>query len=181
MGALRTLVTAEQLLNLPDVDRAELVKGEIVEMSPVGLEHWDLVGRIVLLVGSFVTTNKLGFFGTEGGFILGRDPDTVRAPDFSFVAAHRLSGTKGVGFGNIAPDLAVEVLSPNDRASEINAKIAEYFHAGTRLVWVVDPRTEQVLVYHPSGQSRVYTGDQEISGEDVLPGFSFRPADLFLA
>ena len=128
---------------------------------------------------SFVTERKLGEVGTEQGFILSRNPDTVRAPDVHFVSSERLRPANEDGFFEGAPDLAVEVLSPEDRASEVQEKIREYFSAGARLVLVADPRTETVTVHHPSGRAQVFSGEQEVPLEDILPGFSFRVANLF--
>lgn len=179
MGAVKTLITAEQLLETAGDRHVELVRGEIVEMSPVGIRHWDLVGRMWELLNSFVKHNKLGFVGAEGGFILARDPDVVRAPDLAFVATHRIADLHQDGYFDIAPDLAVEVLSPGDRPGELWEKIRDYFRAGTRLVWVIDPRSAQVVAHHPDGRTQVYSGDEDVPGEDVLPGFSFKPSQLF--
>jgi len=179
MGELKTLMTAEQIPLAAATRRAELVRGEVIEMSPVGRPH----GRIVLRLGSLllahVSPRNLGEAGTEVGFVLARNPDTVRAPDVSFVSTARLASAPADGFFPGAPDLAVEVLSPEDRASEIQEKTREYLAAGSRLVWIVDPQTETVIAYRPSGDARIYSGADEVSGEDVLPGFSFRPTDLF--
>ncbi|MGH8246888.1 MAG: Uma2 family endonuclease, partial [Gammaproteobacteria bacterium] len=136
----------------------------------------------VMLLGSwliaFVKERKLGHVGTECGFILARNPDVLRAPDIHFIALARL-GPEASGFFVGAPDLAVEVASRHDKVGELQKKIREYLTAGTRLVWLVDPRSETVTAYHPSGDARVYSGDPEVPGEDVVPGFSFRPAVLF--
>jgi len=179
MASTKTLVTAQHLWEMGSDARFELVRGELVPMSPVNRDH----GSIVLLLASwlvpFVKQQKLGWFGTERGFILAHDPDVVRAPDVYFLARHRESPGKGLGFYDGAPDLAVEVLSPSDTASEVQVKVQEYLTTGSRLVWVVDPRSETVATHHPSGEGRVYSGDQDVTGEDVLPGFSFRCRDLF--
>lgn len=179
MASTKTLVTAQQLLEMGSDARFELVCGELVPMSPIGKHH----GYIVLRLGSwlvpFVEQRKLGWFGTERGFILAHDPDVVRAPDLYFLARHREPAGKGLGYCEGAPDLAVEVLSPSDKAVDLQLKIQEYLAAGTRLVWVVDPRTETITAYHPSGKAQVHSGDQIVTGEDVLSGFSFRCRDLF--
>jgi len=179
MASTKTLVTAQQLLEMGSDARFELVCGELVPMSPIGKYHGHIVLRLGSWLVTFVEQRKLGWFGTERGFILARDPDVVRAPDVYFLARHREPPGKDLGFCDGAPDLAVEVLSPSDTASEVQVKVQEYLSAGTQLVWVVDPRSETVTAYHPSGKAHLYSGDQDVTGEEVLPGFSFRCRDLF--
>ncbi len=157
----------------------ELVRGELVEMTPVNYPHSRLVPRLAGWMDSFVEQWKLGAVGIALGFILSRDPDVVRAPDIYFLSASKLNQVNPESFFEGAPDLAVEVLSPDDRASAVQEKVREYLAAGARLVWVADPRSKTVTAYQPSGEARVYSGNEEVTGEDVLPGFSFRPADLF--
>ncbi len=129
-----TLLTAEELARLPDDDRRrELVRGEVIEMAPVGRGH----GAFVLLLGgrlfAWAKEGRHGEAETEVGFILSHNPDTVRAPDISFVQAERLAGAPASGYLPLAPDLAVEVVSPDDSHAAIHAKIGEYLSAGTRL------------------------------------------------
>ena len=180
MASTKTLVTAQQLLEMGSDTRFELVRGELVPMSPVGKDHGSLVALLLSWLVPFVRKTKLGWYGTERGFVLARDPDVVRAPDVYFLARAREVSTKGLGFYEGAPDLAVEVLSASDRASEVQIKVREYLAAGTPLAWVVDPWSKTVTVYHPSGDAHVYSGEQEVSGENVLPGFSFRCSELFV-
>ncbi len=179
MRETKTLITAEQLLEIAGDRRVELVRGELVEMPAVGLKHIRVVGVLVAWIVSFVTERKLGVAGPELGCILSRNPDVVRAPDIAFISAARLGSADPEGFFAGAPDLAVEVISPTDKVSEVQEKIREYLAAGARLVWLVDPRSETVTAYRPNGDAHVYSGNDEVPGEDVLPGFSFRPADLF--
>lgn len=179
MGEVKTLMTAEQLWDLGDTRRTELVRGELIEMSPVGGRHACLVARLLHWMYQYAIGKKMGAVGTEWGFVLARDPDVVRAPDIAFVAAARVAGAESEGFFAGAPDLAVEVLSPSDKASDIQAKTRDYLVAGARLVWVIDSETQTVTIYRPSGEAHVYSGSDEVSGEAILPGFSFRCADLF--
>jgi Uma2 family endonuclease len=179
MSATKTLITAEEFLKYAGQGRAELVRGEVVEMSPVGRVHGRLVVLLLSWIAPFVAQRKLGEVFTEVGFILFRNPDVVRAPDISFVAAARVGHPDDDGYYDGTPDLAVEVLSPDDRPGYIQDKIRDYRTAGCKLLWIADPKNKTVTVYHPSGAPQVYKDQEEVSGEDVLPGFVFRPADLF--
>ena len=172
-------MTAEQLLERAGNGRAELVRGELVELMPVGFLHSRLVGRLLSWILMFVDKHNLGAAGTELGVILRRDPDVVLAPDISFISRSRVEHPTSTRFFDGPPDLAVEVLSPDDRAGKTQEKIREYLQAGTRQVWIVDADSSTVTVYLPSGAAQVYSGKDEVPGGDVLPGFSFRPAELF--
>jgi Uma2 family endonuclease len=179
MGATTTLMTAEQLLLRAGDGRAELVRGELVELMPVGLLHFRLVGRLLSWLVVLIDTHKLGMAGTELGVVLARNPDVVRAPDICFLSKGRVPHPTSTRFFEGAPDLAIEVLSPDDRPGKTAEKIREYLEAGTRQVWIVDPDAATVTVHLPGGVSHTYSGDLEVSGGDILPGFLFRPADLF--
>ncbi len=175
-------MTAEQLFELPDDGyRSELVGGEIVRMTPTGGTHGIVAMRIGVLLSEYVEAHRLGVcFAAETGFILQRDPDTVRAPDVAFVAAGHVPNT-GIPtfYWPSAPDLAVEVLSPWDRPAEVRRKVDEYFAAGTRLVWIVDPAAHTVHVYRSPDDVHVLRDDDELSGDDVLPGFRCPVKRLF--
>jgi Uma2 family endonuclease len=108
----------------------------------------------------------------ETGFKLQTDPDTVRAPDVAFVAKGREPPPDARGFADGAPDLAVEVLSPDDPPGDVLAKVADWLSAGTRLVWVVDPLRHAARVYRQDGSETIVTADGTLEGEDVLPGFA---------
>ena len=179
MGTSTTLMTAEQLLARAGNGRAELVYGELVELMPVGFLHSKLVVRILLWISAFLETHPLGTVGTELGMVLARDPDLVYAPDVCFIAKAREPAADSRRFFEGAPDLAIEVLSPDDRPGRRNAKIQAYLAAGTRLVWVVDPDNSTVTVHRPSAPAQVYSGQDEVTGEDVLAGFSFQVERLF--
>jgi len=174
-----TLITAEQLLARAGNGRAELVRGELVELMPVGLLHSRLVGRLLAWLVVFLDKHKLGMAGTELGVVLARDPDLVLAPDIYFLSKARVSHPTSTRFFDGAPDLAVEVLSPDDRAGKPQEKIRDYLKAGTQQVWIVDPDSSTVTVHLPGGAAQTYSGDIEVAGGDMLPGFSFRPAELF--
>lgn len=179
--ATTTLITAEELAAMPeDGYRYELVRGEIVRVSPTGFEHLIIVGFLMRVLGSFVAEHDLGVVGGEGGFILDRDPDIVRAPDVVFVRKDRLPPKdQRQSFVEMAPDLAVEVLSPSDTATAINDKVLAYLEAGVRLVWVVDAMRESVSVFESNRTARVLVGGDVIDGGDLLPGFRLVIADIF--
>lgn len=177
----KTLLTSEDLWKIvADGSRYELSKGELLPMTPVGMEHGGVVINIGRLLGAHVTGKRLGLVGTEIGFRLTRNPDTVRAPDVAFVARERLP-KEGVPkkFAEFPPDLAVEVLSPEDTASEVLRKVEEYLTAGVRLVWVVDPATQTVTVYRSLQDVKILTTEQELDGGEVLPAFRTPVAELF--
>ncbi len=177
----KTLLTSEDLWKIvADGSRYELSKGELLPMTPVGMEHGGIVIRIGRLLSLYAEEKRLGLVGTAIGFRLTRNPDTVRAPDVAFVARERLP-KEGVPkkFAEFPPDLAVEVLSPEDTASEVNRKVEEYLTAGVRLVWVADPATQTVTVYRSLQDVKVLTTDQELDGGEVLPGFRTKVAELF--
>ncbi len=182
MGVQVELVTAEMLAALPDTgERTELVQGEILVMAPAGEEHGRIGGLLFVALGDFVLRHKLGaIYLAETGFLLSRAPDTVRAPDAAFVAAHRLAEhARRSGFFDGAPDLAVEVVSPNDSYQDVTDKVRDYLNAGTQAVWVVNPRGQTVTVHESTRLARTLTVDDTLDGGETLPGFSLRIADLF--
>ena len=177
----KTLVTSEDLWKIvADGSRYELSHGELVPMTPIGIQHGAVVGNLQLLVGTFVKKNRLGVVGPEIGFRLSRDPDTVRAPDVAFIAKDRLP-KEGIPekFADFPPNLAVEVLSPEDKASELLRKVGEYLEAGVRLIWVVDPATQTVTIYQSLQNVRILSSDQQLDGGEVLPGFRTKVSELF--
>ena len=173
-------LTAEDLYRLPaDGQTHELVEGFLLSEPPPGAEHGRVEARIVGLVIAFVRANALGtVYCGDAGFVLARGPDTVRGPDLAFVSAGRALN-RSPGYLPGAPDLAVEIRSPSDRAGDVRSKVADYLAAGTRLVWLVDPETRTVRVYRTLLEPRVLRGTDELDGEDVLPGFRVPVAELF--
>lgn len=178
----KTLLTAVGFYELPDHGgRAELVKGELIAMSPAGTQHGKIASRLGRYVGNFVEDNDLGeVYAAETGFTIEEEPDTVRAPDVAFVARSRIPPEgEPVGFWAIAPDLVAEVLSPFDVASKVQRKITEYLQAGVRLVWLVDPETQMVTVYKSLHDVHILLLEDVLTGEDVLPGFLLPLRKLF--
>lgn len=181
MGQTKTLTTAEQFfeMSFPDI-RTELVNGEIVKMSPPGYRHGRICVRIARRLDEFVESRKLGAVVSEVGFILRRDPDLVRGPDVAFIDKTRLGKIGEIPqFWPGPPDLAIEILSPDDRASEVLAKVGEYLEAGAQLVWIIDPDSRTVSAYRGIHSVRIFQADEELSAAEVLPGFRMKVADLF--
>jgi Uma2 family endonuclease len=174
------LVTAEELLRLPRGEwRYELVEGRLIRMSPVGYPHARTVMRFGSLLERHVRERRLGEIFTELGFTLAFNPDTVRAPDVAFIRRNRIPTPPPGGFWIGPPDLAVEVLSPDDRPRDIAAKTAEYLERGVRLVLVVDPES-QLLTMHASGEPSVHLHRTDrLDLDRVVPGFSCAIGDLF--
>jgi Uma2 family endonuclease len=180
MTTTKPLITADFLLRTPDLGRSELVCGELIQMTPAGSEHGSIMVRITLPLGNFVTRAGLGeVFGAETGFHIAHDPDTVRAPDVAFVAADRLPSPLPKGFFPGPPDLAVEVVSPEDRDSQVQAKVQNWLDAGCRVVWLVDPRRRTVQVSQSRSEARVLGLSDTLYGEPLLPGFSLAVAEIF--
>lgn len=174
------LLTAEDLAAIPEDERGELIEGVMQPVTPAQGTHSDIVGRLQEALGPQVRPRRLGRMGPERGFLLRTDPDTVLAPDLSFVARERdVDDDAVVGFPRIAPDLAVEVKSPGDTYPELLRRVAIYLEAGVRLVWIVDPARRSVTVYAGDGATRVLGMDDVLDGGDVLPGFALPLADLF--
>jgi Uma2 family endonuclease len=178
-----TLVTAEELLALPSGmgKRYELLAGELRVMSPAGWVHGEIVANIADLVGAFIRQHKLGRrFGAETGFLLRRDPDTVRAPDFAFIANEHLPKAKPTeAFWPGAPDLAVEVLSPGDTTGEVAEKVKEWLAAGCAAVWVVDPKLKTVTMYRSLADIEIRTTGETLAGDPIIPGFTCQVDELF--
>jgi Uma2 family endonuclease len=179
MATVDQVTTADQLFEA-NLQHCELIAGELVMMSPAGFDHGRFALRIGAALDSFVTLRRLGVVvGAETGFQIARDPDTVRAPDVAFVRAERIPSGGVKGFFQGPPDLAVEVVSPGDRMSEVTAKAQDWLRAGCLLVWVVDPETQNVSIYRSGREVAVVTESDALTGEDVLPGFSTPVRDFF--
>ena len=174
--------TPADLLAMPDGDRYELVDGELVERF-MGNESSLIGGRLFRWIGNFVDAKNLGWvLPADAGYrCFPDDPQRVRRPDVSFIRRGRLPGERPArSYDVIAPDLVVEVVSPNEPYKTIEAKVEDYLKAGVRLVWVINPDTRTATIYRADGSvSRLHEPD-ELDGEDVLPGFRLRLGDVLL-
>ncbi|SRR5581483_2343477 len=175
------LLTGDDLLKMPDDGfKYELKRGELIKMPPPGVDHGDYGSNIHGPLWQYARSRRLGKVFPEVGYKLESNPDTVRAPDVSFIARERITpGHRYPSYWPGAPDLAVEIVSPGDSAQELREKVAEYLAAGARLVWLVYPRTQTVTVYRANGTVEERTVGQTLDGEDVVPGFSLPVAEVF--
>jgi Uma2 family endonuclease len=178
----KTDYTAEDLLTMPDGDRYELVDGKLVEKH-MGIEAGFVMIELARRLANHCHDHKTGwvFPGNDAGFqCFPERPRLVRKPDVSFVRRGRFPG--GVlprGHAQLAPDLAAEVVSPNDLYEELDQKIEEYLRAGVRVVWIVSPLNRLVRVYRLDGTCSSIREGGELEGEDVVPGFRCPVSELF--
>ena len=178
----KTLLTIAEFEKLAEKDgvRYELSEGELVEMTFPTPRHNLIVGRIYGILEGFVRKRRLGtVFPSDTGYVLARQPGTMRGPDVSFVSKERsevLDLDRNIDGG---PDLAVEVVSENDTAKDLQKKIRQYLAAGTHTIWVVYPETREVHVFEADGTVRRLTPAHSLEAPNLLPGFSHRIASLF--
>ena len=180
-----TRFTPEDLLRMEDAINYELVDGKLVERH-MGMESSEIALRIAFLLGLFLRDHRLGrLFGADASYqCFPNASKNVRKPDVSFIRSGRLSGDRApAGHSLIPPDIAVEVISPNDLAYEVEEKVAEYLQAGVPLIWIVNPPTRAVRIHRPKSSPRgpvaELSGDDVITGEEVLPEFSCKVSEFF--
>jgi Uma2 family endonuclease len=118
-------------------------------------------------------------FNADTGFLIARQPDTVRAPDIAFVGKERGKAPLPVGYFPGAPDLAVEIVSPSDRVGDVDEQVKDWLHAGCQEVWVVSPRLETIAIHRSSTDIRVLTAQDRLESPELLPGFSCSVAEVF--
>jgi Uma2 family endonuclease len=179
--ATKTHYTPEELLAMPDGKKFELVGGQLVERN-MGLESSWVGGRLHSRLDRFCEEHAIGWAlpADDGYQCFPHDPGLVRRPDVSFIRRGRLPGdVLPVGWGKIPPDLAVEVVSPNDSAGELEERLDDYQKAGVRLIWVVGVRSRTVMIYRADGSVSRLRESDELSGEDVIPGFRCPVRDIF--
>jgi Uma2 family endonuclease len=180
MATSEKTMTADEYFALGDIGPSVLIQGELILMSPAGYDHGWIACNIAGALRNFVKAKKLGRVSTaEAGFFISRNPDTVRAPDVAFVRAERIPPGGQKKFFDGAPDLAVEVLSPDDRTSEVNAKIYDWLRTGCARVWIVDPQNKSVTVYRNPNQATVFALEETLTDDDLLPGFALPVAEIF--
>ncbi|MGH7700423.1 MAG: Uma2 family endonuclease [Gemmatimonadales bacterium] len=175
------LQTAEDLLRFREPGKtAELVRGVLIVREPPSTGHGARSARLLYRVMDFIKRHGLGeVFAQDTGFKIERDPDTVRAPDVAFVARQRLAQIPEEGYAELAPDWAAEILSPSDRPGEVLEKVGQWLSAGVRLVWVLDPVRRHTRVHRADGTVSIVGPEEELDGEDVIPGFRCPLRDIF--
>ena len=167
------LVTAGELLRLSTLEHDyELVRGRLIVRPFSSGRHGIVTSNLVYRAGDFIHVSARGMAFAKAGFWIRSDPDTVRAPDFAFVAEDRASLVPRAGHARLAPDLVAEVVDHDDRPGEVLAKVADWLDTGTRLVWVIDPERFEAHIYRSDGMLSVLGADGSLDGEDVLPGFT---------
>ncbi len=155
----------------------ELSEGKLIEVSPSGKKASNVGGLVLTFINMYLLENPIGeTTGADGGYQL--DEDTLRAPDVGYYANEKIARVEDDDkYLPFAPDLAVEVVSPSNSMADMQTKIGEYFRAGTKLVWVLFPKTREAVVWYPDGTAKIVT--DSLDGEDVLPGFSLELAKVW--
>jgi len=186
----RGFLTLTEFLSLPDEPPVEVVNGEIVMMSPAQREHNTLSRRLFRSLDRFVAEHDLGEVWEEAAYVLDGDKRSdwlreVRQPDVSFIARERVeahNAEHGAKEGPwwLAPNLAIEIVSPTDRYVDVRQKVADYLRYGVRLIWVVEPAQQVVRIFSPQDkEGRTLTENASLSSDPVLPGWSMPLAELF--
>lgn len=175
MATMHNRASIKDVERLSATDRNyEVIRGELIEVPPAGFDHGDVALAVAAELRQFTRQSGIGrVAGAETGYILSEDPAVMLAPDASFVSTDRLPPREQRRrFLPLAPDLVVEVVSPNDSASYVQRKVVEYLKYGVRLIWIVDPTEQSVTVYDDVSGVRFLGVDDELDGGDVLPGFN---------
>src|SRR5689334_4851752 len=174
------MVTADELLAMGDIGRCELIYGELVMMSPAGLEHGVVAMRFGRFLSAYVEDHHLGICpAAETGYKIESNPDLVRAADASFIRKERLTGPITRGYFEGVPDLAIEVVSPGDTKREVAEKVNMWLAHGTQAVWVADPKPMTVVVHRVGVPSQRLRINDELRDEPLLPGFVLQLSKVF--
>jgi len=176
------LITGEELLAMGSAAHlSELIEGRITYMSPTGFLHGSSESNHAEKLIAFVKKHQLGKVVVgEVGIYIRRNPDTVRAADVAYISKARYAQQdKAKGYLTVAPELVVEILSPDDRWSEVTQKMREYFSIGVKLIWIADPEARIVYAYRSLTEMREFKATDTLTGDDILPGFSVTVSELF--
>ncbi len=174
------LLTGADFAALEQQGPAELIEGEFVPMTPPGYDHCECELNFASAIRAFARQHGLGkTFCGEVGIYTRRNPDTIRAADAAFISFERFNQRTEPTYLDVAPELVVEILSPNDRWREVLTKLEEYLTIGVKVVWLVDPAKQQVLAYQSLTQKQTFHAEDLLTCEAVLPGFAIKVAELF--
>ncbi len=158
----------------------ELERGGVIELPPPMKVHGPVCSNVAWVLGNYIRQRRKGYLTTnDSGVILERDPDTVRGPDVALYEDAQKYEDLHPKYGEVPPRLAVEVLSPNDRADRLTRKMMDYLRNGVGLVWLVDPNAKLVTVYRTDGPPYELKEGEELTGNAVLPDFRCKVADFF--
>jgi Uma2 family endonuclease len=174
---MEAVETVEAEVALDPEKRYEIVNGQPEEKPMPGGRHGVIAARLIIRLGGYVEAHQLGVVSAEANFQIGKNE---RIPDVAFVAAERVpaEGAPETAWP-IAPDLAVEIISPSDLHEKSGEKVLEYLEAGVRQVWVISPGLRTVTVFRSPTNIRVFAGDDELTCEELLPGFRCALKDIF--
>ena len=180
MAVQRKGKTAEAFFRLPNDDTfQELIRGEVRTSPPPGSPHGRTSSEIHTVLAPFVKAQELGAMFIETGYRVERDPDTVLAPDLSFVRAARLPSLSDSSYSDLVPDLVVEVISPSESRPEVERRMREWLRLGARLGWAADPRRRTVAVYRQGAETQLLGPEDVLDGGEVLPGFQCPIREFF--
>ena len=175
-------ISGEELFQLGDIGPSELIEGELVFLTPTGYPHGIIEGNFTRFLGDFIQKKRLGVvLSGEVGIYTKHKPDTVRGADVAYISKERLKQATSTSYLDVAPELIVEVLSPNDRWPAVTKKLEEYFAIGVLSVWIADPERQEVFVYHSPDDRQCFTTDDILRDDTVLPGFETAMSELFSA
>ncbi len=173
-------ITGAELYQMPNTDLTELVKGKIVDISPTGFFHGYIENNFDSILKAFVKQHNLGLVMVgEVGLYTNRNPDTVRGADVIFISHQQMAKIKSQSYLDVAPELIVEIMSPNDTWSGVMTKLEEYFNCGVLAVWVVDPAKKQLYVYHSLTTVTRFTVNDVLTDDKALPNFEIALVDIF--
>jgi Uma2 family endonuclease len=179
-ATLTTRITLEEFSRLPDDgNKHELNEGELVVMPPPKSLHSLVAARVFEVLLSVVKQLAIGRLLMEAGYVLSRDPLTVRQPDVSIVGTERFLATAEDQYFEGAPELAVEVVFLSDSAQDLVTKVRQYLRFGAKQVWVLYPKSKSVHIFRPN-TTMVLEENETLDGGDLLSGFSVKVADLFV-
>ncbi len=181
MASLTTPLTIEEFSRLPgDCERHEMNAGELITMPPPKSTHTLIALAVLELLQAYLKQHTLGRAIPEAGYVLSRDPLTIRQPDVSVLSKARIDATLQNEYFEGAPELAVEVISPSDSAEDVEIKVEQYLRFGAKQVWVLYPNTKHVHVFYGARRGMLLDESQTLEGGELLPGFSAKVADLFV-